>query len=59
MNLYVLNKQVNAIASKKGRTCSEQTRLCSMLQDAEAAGFKIHFDKGTQKYFIERGKSNG
>lgn len=56
MNLYYLDRVINNLASKQKRTCSEQIRMCEMLQDAEVAGCKISFDKNTNHYDITGGK---
>lgn len=54
MNLYLLNKQINAIASNEKRTCSEQVRMCSLLQDVEALQCDITYDRANQSYLIQR-----
>ncbi len=59
MNLYYLDKQINNLAAKRKRTCAEQTRLCSMLQDAQAAGCTISYDKELCKYNITGRKQDG
>lgn len=56
MNLYYLDRVINNLASKKKRTCSEQIRLCEMVQDVEAAGYKVTFDKNINHYSITGGE---
>ena len=56
MNLYYLDRVINNLASKQKRTCSEQIRMCEMVQDAEAAGYKVTFDKNTNRYSIIGGE---
>lgn len=59
MNIYYFDKQINNLAAKQNRTCAEQTRLCEMLQDADAAGYTISYDKESCKYIITGGRQDG
>lgn len=58
MNLYYLNHRVNELA-KKCKSCSEQIQLAELLQDAEAAGYVVEYDKAQKKYTITGGRKNG
>lgn len=55
MNLYYLNRAVNALASKPGHTPSDCIRLAELLQDAEASGCRIEVDRMAKKYIITYG----